>query len=227
MFFVSWSVSVFMVDFQSLSNRSNVKNIARVGKRKTHIQKSCYIPPIHHPPPTTPHPCPWRRYTGNVRDKQADRCSPLRRRLVCGVYLEASQGLDVPPISRWRWVSWKSLRGPCMAGDHAARWGKRGQFEEENSRCSSPVGGGRILLGIDWFSSRSGSGFGWGPEFSECPSSPPPFSLGQSGDNFFSHFCFLFCLGGFCLLFLTCFRSVLDFIRPFWFCFIVGFLDCY
>lgn len=39
-----------------------------------------------------------------------------------------------------------------MAGDHAARWGKKGQLEEENSCYSSPVDGGRILLGNDWIS---------------------------------------------------------------------------
>lgn len=83
-----------------------------------------------------------------------------------------------------------------MAGGHAARWGKKGQLEE-NSRYISPVDGGRFPLGIDWVSSGSGSGFGRGPEYLECPSSPPPFSLGQSEDAFFSLLFSLFCLGGF------------------------------
>lgn len=74
-----------MVDFQPSSNRSNVKNIAR--KREgdnIHTEKMLY-PPTHHPPPTTPHPCPWRHYTGNVRQTgwQIPRYSPKIRRLVC------------------------------------------------------------------------------------------------------------------------------------------------
>lgn len=38
-----------------------------------------------------------------------------------------------------------------MAGNHAARWGKKGQLKEENSCYSSSMDGGRILLGNDWF----------------------------------------------------------------------------
>lgn len=83
-----------MVDFQPLSKRS--KNIASKRERGKHtyrrvaISPLCTILPQQHP-----HPCPWRHYTGNVTDKQADRCSPMSRRLVCGVCPEASRGLDV------------------------------------------------------------------------------------------------------------------------------------
>lgn len=36
---------------------------------------------------------------------------------------------------RWRWVSWETLGGPGMAGDHVARLGEEGS-----------VGGGEQLL---------------------------------------------------------------------------------
>lgn len=149
---------------------------------------------MHHPPPATAHPFPWRHYTGNVRDKQADRCSPMSTQLVCAVSVWRHHGTL---RSRWRWVSWETLRGPDMAGDHAVGWGKKGQLEEENSSYSSPVQGGCVPLGTDWFSSGSGSGFEWGPEFSECPSSTPPFSLGQSEDESFTLLFSLFVLVAF------------------------------
>lgn len=149
-----------MVDFQPLSNRLNAENIAREwGKRKSYIQKCCYIPPMRHPPPITPHQCPWRHYTGKARDKQADRCSPMSRWLVCGVCLEASwdatlraQGGGGFPGKLCKDLAW------LVTMQRDGR-GEKGQLEEKNSRNSSPLDGGRIPLGIDWSSSGSRSGF--------------------------------------------------------------------
>lgn len=152
----------------------------------------------------------------NVRDKQTDRCSPMSRQLVCGVCLEASRGLNVLRAQGGRLVFLGNSVRTWHGCGHAARWGKKGQLEEEYSCYSSPVDGGCIPLGI-WLvfqASGSGSGFGWGPEISECPSSPPPFLSRPARRRFLSHFYLLFCLGGFCLFFLTCFGLVLDFIRP-------------
>lgn len=120
--------------FWPLSKRSNAKNIAREWEGENIHTEELLYPPMHHPPPKTPHPCPWRHYTGNVRDKQADGCSPMRRQLVCGVCLEASRRRSERKVE----VGF-SLRGPGMAGCHAARWGKKGQLEEENIHYSSPV----------------------------------------------------------------------------------------
>lgn len=81
---------------------------------------------MHHPPPTTPRPCPWRHYTGNVRDKRADSCSPVGRRLVCGACLEASQGRSELKVEFVGFLgnTWRTWHGwwPCnkMAG-----WGRR------------------------------------------------------------------------------------------------------
>ncbi len=57
-----------------------------------------------------------------------------------------------------------------MAGDHATRWGKTGQLEEENSRYSSPVDGGLYPAGR-WTGFPPGQDqvFGRGPEFFRGP----------------------------------------------------------
>lgn len=61
----------------------------------------------------------------------------------------------------------------------------------------------------------------------QCPSSTPPICLGQPGDKFFSLLFSLLSWWLSCVLFLTCFRSVLRFYSPVWilfYCKILGLL---
>lgn len=192
------------------------------GGRRTYIQKSCYIPlcatfPQQHP--THVHgdiilvtgETNWQ--TGVVQwvdDWSAVSLWRHQRDLMCS-RLKVEVGFL------------GNLQGPGMAGDHAAKWRKKGQLEEEKSHYSSPEeypAGHRQVFQA----SGSGSDFGWGLEFSECPSSPPSFCLGQSGGKFSSLLFIL--LHWWLLLFFTCFTLVLGLICLFQFSFIVGFLDC-
>lgn len=82
-------------------------------EENTRTEELLYLP-MHRPPPATPHPFPWRHYTGDVRDKQADRCSPMSKQPVCAV--SAWRRHRTLRISRWRWVSSKRARHgwrPC------------------------------------------------------------------------------------------------------------------
>lgn len=187
MFVVSWSVSVFIVDFQPLSNRSNAKNRARQRKRKTYIQRVSLYPTVHHSPPTTPHHCPWRHYTGNGRHKQADRSqesvwSHGHRAFMC-----SKLKVEVGFLGNIVW--------PCHGWWPCSEMGKKGQLEENSCYSSSvAVVSCWAMTGCPglWVRTRF---------FDEdlnlkCPSPLPPFCLGQSGDEF-SHFVFSFVLVAF------------------------------
>lgn len=118
----------------------------------------------------------------------------MSRRLVCGVCPEASQGLDVLRAQGGGGFPRETLQGPGMAGDHATRRGKKGQLEEENSRL-------QLTKWMAVVSRWASTGFPLGQDrvLDEdlCPSSPPPFCLGQSGDKFFSLLFFSFVLVAF------------------------------
>lgn len=155
---------------------------------------------MHHPPPTTPHPCPWRHYTGNVRDKRADSCSPVSRRLVCSACLEASQGRSELK------VEFVGFLGNTSRTWHG--WWPRNKIGEEGS-----VGGGEQLLQLtsgwrsypagcfDWFSSGSGSGFWMRTWIFQSVHHQLHHFVQASQETNFSHFCFLFSLGGFFVCF--------------------------
>lgn len=113
MFFVSWSVSVFHGGFFGLllSNKSIAKNIAREWRRGKHTYRRVAISPYAPSSPNNTPPVSMRHYTGNVRDKQADKCSPMSRRLVCDV-------LSGFPVKLCEDLAW-------LVTNHAARWGGR------------------------------------------------------------------------------------------------------
>lgn len=121
-----------------------------------------------------------------VRDKQADRFSPMRRRLLCCVCLEASQGLYVLQAQGgggFPGKLWDALarQRPC-----SKMGGEKCQMEEENSRHSSPVDGGPIPLGGDWFSRPLGQDQVFDEDLHFQYPSSTQFCLGQSGDTHFS-----------------------------------------
>lgn len=91
MFFVSWSVSVFMVVFQPLSNRLSAENIAGEWGRGKHTYRRVAISPLCTILPQQ-HPALVHGDIIQVRDKQADGCSPMSRRLVCAVCLGGLAG---------------------------------------------------------------------------------------------------------------------------------------
>lgn len=78
-FVVSWSVGVFTVDFQPLSQQVECEEYSkRVGEEEnTHTDESPYPPLCTVLPQQHPRPCPRRRYTGDARDKRADGCGPM------------------------------------------------------------------------------------------------------------------------------------------------------
>lgn len=183
MFLLSWSVSMFVMGFSAAVQQIEWEEYSkRVGKSKTYVQKICYIPlctilpqqhPIHFHGDITHVMWETNRQTDVVQwvNSWSARC--LSGDITGTLWALGGDGFPG-----------KLCEGHGMADDHAVGWGKKGQLEE-NSRYSSPVQGSCVLLGTDWFSSWSGSGVEWGPEFSECPSSTPPFSLGRSEDKSF------------------------------------------
>lgn len=129
------------------------------GERKTYTREFLY-PTMHHPPLTTPHPGPWRHQTGNVTDKQADFCSPTRRRLLC-----LSGGIPetlCAPSSRWRWDSTDSCEDPtCLT---MVQWNGGGKVSQKHVEQLITAHQSRILLDtrLVFQASRLGSDFWMG-----------------------------------------------------------------
>lgn len=128
-----------------------------------------------------------------MRDKQADRCSPMSRRLVCVVSVSKLKGGGGFPGKLCEDLAWLvTMQQDGGGGGRGVSWRRRTavtahQWMAVVSRWPS-----------DWFSSGSGSGFlDEDLNFSVSVINSTILSRPVSGDTFFSRLFSVFVLVGF------------------------------